>query len=112
MHATDLLQSLGVTPDDLEPASPEAPLSSTGAQRAAAQHPCLRCGQPATFASVLEIPGAGRRWIDRCGPCFLATTPQRAGPPIPLEETLAVLRDAALEAGVQLHVMLEDERHG
>jgi hypothetical protein len=106
MHATDLLQSLGVTPDDLELARP---LGSSGPQHVATQHRCLRCGRPATLASVLEVPGAGRRWVDRCGPCFLETSPPPAGPPPSLEETLADLRAAAAEAGVALTVAVDGE---
>ncbi|MFF4346841.1 hypothetical protein [Streptomyces sp. NPDC001530] len=40
-------------------------------------------------------------------PCVLATTPC-GGPPVPLADTVAVLRDAAHEAGVRLAVVTDD----
>lgn len=110
MDTPDLLQLLDVDPASLEQAPPGAPIGSSGTRRLAEHHPCLRCGKPATAAGVLEVPGRGLCWIDRCTPCLVATTPRASGPPTPLEDTLAALREAALEARVRLHVMLERER--
>lgn len=115
MDVPDLLQSLNVDPADLEPAPPAAPLRSSGTRRLEERHPCLRCGRPATVASVIDVPGRGRCWIDRCTACLVATV-DRGGPPVPLTETLAVLRDASREAGVRLTVVVgdscEDGRRG
>jgi hypothetical protein len=112
MYSPDLLHLLGVTVDDLEHAPPEAPLGSSGKRRLAEGHDCLQCGRPATTAGVVDVPGLGRFWIDRCTPCMVATTSSCGRPAAPIEEVLAVLRDAALEARVPLRVMLEDDRHG
>ncbi|MFD6490706.1 hypothetical protein [Streptomyces sp. NPDC060188] len=112
MHSSDLLHLLGVTVDDLEHAPPEAPIGSSGKRRLAEGHRCLRCGRPATVAGVLDIPGRGRLWVDRCTPCMVATTSRSDRQPAPLEDVLAILRDAALEARVPLRVILEDGHHG
>lgn len=112
MDSPDLLHLLNVTPDDLEQAPHRAPLGSSGKQRLAEDHACLRCGRPATVAGVIDIPGRGGFWVDRCTPCMVATTSRSDKPPAPLEEVLVVLRDAALEANVRLLVLLEDGQHG
>ncbi|MFG3170532.1 hypothetical protein [Streptomyces sp. NPDC048200] len=101
-----------MTVDDLEQAPPDAPLGSSGKWRLAEAHDCLQCGGRATVAGVVAVPGRGRFWIDRCTPCMVATTSSCGRPAAPLEEVLAALRDAALEARVPLHVMTEDDRHG
>lgn len=101
----DLLQDLGVDPADLAPA-PDRPVPEcvyTG--RLDARHPCVRCGAPATVAGIAET-SLGRHWVDRCMPCLVATTP-RGGPPGPLEDTLAVLREAAATAGVALIIVTD-----
>ncbi|MFJ7963106.1 hypothetical protein [Streptomyces sp. NPDC096324] len=108
MDSPDLLELLGIDPADLEPAPPNASYRSSS--HLTEQHACLRCGRPATLAGVIDVPTLGSRWIDRCGPCFVATSSRPSGTAAPLEDTLAVLRDAALEAGVRLHVMIEDDR--
>jgi hypothetical protein len=47
-------------------------------------------------------------------PCLVATMKAKRsdGPPVPLEETLAVLRDAAREVGVNLMVLIDGDRQG
>ncbi|WP_406428716.1 hypothetical protein [Streptomyces sp. NBC_01589] len=97
MTDADLLRSLGVDPSQLDPAPPWAPRA--GAERLDGSHRCALCGKLARATVGVDTPGHGRRWLDRCMPCFIATTP-RGGPREPLADTLAVLREAALEAGV------------
>lgn len=105
MTDADLLRSLGIDPSQLDPAPPWTPRA--GAERLNGSRPCARCGQPATATGVVDAPGYGRRWLDRCTPCLIATTP-RGGPRGPLAETVAVLQEAAREAGVAL-TMRTDE---
>jgi hypothetical protein len=102
MGDADLLRSLGVDPALLDPAPPWAPRA--GAERLDGNHPCVRCGKPARATGVVDVPGYGRRWLDRCMPCLIATTP-RGGPRAPLAETVNVLREAAREAGVALTIV-------
>ncbi|MFF1301077.1 hypothetical protein [Streptomyces sp. NPDC058296] len=101
MTDADLLRSLGIDPSQLDAAPPWAPRA--GAERLDGSRPCARCGEPARATGVVDVPGHGRRWLDRCMPCLIATTP-RGGPRGPLEDTVAVLRDAAREAGVALTI--------
>ncbi|WP_030917219.1 hypothetical protein [Streptomyces sp. NRRL B-24720] len=106
MDDADLLRSLGVDPSTLDPA-PAAPWRIAGAERLDGRHPCVRCGKPATLVGIVDLPGYGRRWLDRCMPCLLATTP-RGKPQAPLADTLAVLREAAREAGVELTIVADE----
>ncbi|WP_406338297.1 hypothetical protein OG987_13435 [Streptomyces sp. NBC_01620] len=103
MNATDLLRSLGIDPAQLDPAPPWAPRA--GAERLDGNHPCVRCGEPARATGIVESLGHGRRWLDRCMPCLIATTPRGDGPRAPLADTLTVLREAAREAGVDLTIV-------
>lgn len=105
----DLLRVLNVDPKALDPAPPPTPCGSASIARLDARHPCVRCGQPSTVAGVVDVPGLGRRWLDRCTPCLIATTP-RGGPAAPLTDILAVLRDAAREVGVSLAIVTDGER--
>jgi hypothetical protein len=105
MDDADLLPSLGIDPSQLDPAPPWAP--HAGAERLDGNHPCMRCGEPARATGVVDVPGHGRRWLDRCMPCLIATTP-RGGPRGPLEGTVAVLREAAREAGVALTIATDE----
>lgn len=57
----------------------------------------MSCGQPARATRIVDIPGYGHRWVDKCREHFLAVA-KRGGPKMPSEETLAV-RDAARAAG-------------
>lgn len=107
MEDADLLRSLGVDPGRLDPAPLWTACGSASIERLDARHPCVRCGQPSTVAGVVDAPGFGRRWVDRCMPCLIATTSR--GPVAPLADTLAVLRDAAREAGASLTIVTDGE---
>ncbi|MCX5317992.1 hypothetical protein [Streptomyces sp. NBC_00154] len=107
MNDADLLRVLGVDPSELAPAPPWMPRQLASVNRLDGSLPCVRCGEPARATGVVDAPGHGRRWLDRCMPCLLATTP-RGGPPGPLEDTLAVLRQAAQQAGVDLTIVTDE----
>jgi hypothetical protein len=107
MDNADLLQSLDIDPAQLDPAPPWAPRQSAGIERLDGKHPCVRCGQPARVTGVVEVPGHGRRWLDRCMPCLIATTP-RGGPRAPLVETVNVVREAAREAGAAVTIVTDE----
>ncbi|MFE7794513.1 hypothetical protein [Streptomyces sp. NPDC057460] len=107
MTDADLLRSFGVDPSQLDPAPPWVPRQSAGAERLDGSHPCVRCGEPARATVGVAAPGHGRRWLDRCMPCLIATTPS-GGPRAPLADMLAVLRQAAHEAGVDLTVVADE----
>lgn len=107
MDDAGLLRSLGVDPSQLDPAPPWAPRQSAGVERLDGTHPCVRCGEPARATGVVEVPGYGRRWLDRCMPCLIATIP-RGGARAPLVETVNVLREAAREAGVALTIVTDE----
>ncbi|MGW2113233.1 hypothetical protein [Streptomyces sp. NPDC001948] len=81
MSDSDLLRAFQVDPATLDPAPPWTPRWDAGIERLAGRHPCLGCGQSATAAGAVEVPGYGRRWVDRCMPCLVATTPR--GPQAP-----------------------------
>jgi hypothetical protein len=105
MTDTDLLRSLAVDPAQLDPAPPWAPRA--GAERLDGSHPCVCCGEPARATGVVDVPGYGRRWLDRCMPCLIATA-SRGVPRAPLADTLAVLQGAAHEAGVALTIVTDE----
>ncbi|WP_330245253.1 hypothetical protein OHA33_18865 [Streptomyces sp. NBC_00562] len=106
MTGADLLRSLGVDPSQLDPAPPWAPRA--GAERLDGSHPCALCGKPARATAGVDTPGHGRRWLDRCMPCLIATAPRGGGPRAPLTDTLTVLREAAREAGVDLAIVADE----
>ncbi|MET8420546.1 hypothetical protein ACWD7C_01035 [Streptomyces sp. NPDC005134] len=107
MTDADLLRSLGIHPSQLDPTPPWAPRQSAGAERLDGNHPCVGCGQPARATGVVTVPGSGPRWLDRCMPCLIATTP-RGGPRAPLADTLAVLRETAREAGATVTIRTDE----
>ncbi|MFE7398870.1 hypothetical protein [Streptomyces sp. NPDC057557] len=107
MDDADLLRSLDVDPAQLDPAPPPAERRAAGAERLKGSHPCARCGKPARATGVVDTPGHGRRWLDRCMPCLIVTTP-RGGPRAPLTAMLAMLREAAQEAGVDLSIVTDE----
>jgi hypothetical protein len=108
MDDDDILEQLGVDPARLEPAPPGLPAVLPPRERQDRyERPCAACGQPARTTRVIDLPGHGPRWLDRCRDCFLATVPRGSGQPAPLEETLAVLAEAAREAGVTLTVITD-----
>lgn len=108
MEDADLRRSLGMDPGVLDSAPPWTPCGSASIERLCARYPCVRCGQPSTVAGVVDSPGLGRRWVDRCMPCLVATTP-RGGPTGPLADTLDVVRDAAREAGATLTIVTDGQ---
>ncbi|WP_329162750.1 hypothetical protein OHB49_23565 [Streptomyces sp. NBC_01717] len=105
MADADLLRSLGVDPSQLDPAPPWAPRAGT--ERLDGSHPCALCGKPARATVGVDTPGHGRRWLDRCMPCLIATTP-RGGPRARLTDTLAVLRETAREAGATVTIRTDE----
>jgi hypothetical protein len=107
MGDADLLRSLGVDPAQLDPAPPWAERQAASAERLKGGHRCVRCGEPARATGVVDVPGYGRRWLDRCMPCLIATTP-RGCPRAPLADTVAVLREAAREAGVAVTIVTDE----
>nr|WTB35097.1 hypothetical protein OG781_41640 [Streptomyces sp. NBC_00830] len=106
MNDADLLRSLGVDPSQLDPAPPWALRQSAATERLDGSHPCALCGKPARATVGVDTPGHGRRWLDRCMPCLIATTTS-GGPRAPLVDTLAVLREVAREAGVDLTIVAD-----
>ncbi|MEK0101253.1 hypothetical protein WDA79_22595 [Streptomyces sp. A475] len=83
---------------------PHAPSPPARAEEAFARvgrtaKPCVACGQPATATRIVDIPDAGPRWIDTCTPHMIAST-KAAGTSAPESETLATLRAAVRQAGV------------
>ncbi|MEU8829303.1 hypothetical protein [Streptomyces sp900116325] len=107
MGDADLLRFLGLDPAQLDPAPAWEPRQAASVKRLDGTHPCVRCGQPARATGAIDIPGHGRRWLDRCMPCLIATTP-RGSSRAPLADTLAVLREAAREAGVALTIVTDE----
>lgn len=102
----ELLLSLDIDPATLDPAPLPASRCDFPTKRLTARHPCVRCGQPSSAAGIVSTPDHGRRWLDRCMPCLIATTP-RGGPSVPLADVLVVLQDAAAEAGVTLRIITD-----
>jgi hypothetical protein len=103
----DLLLVLGVAPATLDP----APDRRRGPDRVGLSPvPCSTCGQPACFTRVVDVPGRGLCWLDRCRPCFLATVAlQSSRVPSITGGILADLRAAAAEARVPLTVLIDGE---
>ncbi|MET7538249.1 hypothetical protein [Streptomyces sp. NPDC005507] len=62
--------------------------------------------RPARSTRIIDTPDHGRRWLDLCRDCMLATADhgRRA---VPLADTLAVLRAAAEEASVPVRVFVD-----
>ncbi|RAJ42580.1 hypothetical protein K388_07486, partial [Streptomyces sp. KhCrAH-43] len=73
MADANLLRTLGVAPSALDPAPPWTACGTAAFARLAERHPCIRCGATATVASAVEDPDLGRRWLDRCTACLVAT---------------------------------------
>ncbi|MFF1401030.1 hypothetical protein ACFVZD_45880 [Streptomyces sp. NPDC058287] len=107
MNVTDLLRSLALDPADLKPAPARAASAQEACERLGPDPvPCVVCGTPARSTRVIVTPEDGRRWLDLCRGCMLATV-DRGRPTMPLADTMAaVLREAAREAGVALTVLV------
>ncbi|MGD1219406.1 hypothetical protein AB9Q10_13345 [Streptomyces krungchingensis] len=100
---------MGIDLSCLDPAPPD-PVRMPGARERIGRNPklCVACGQPARSTCILDVPGVGPRWQDRCRACFLARVnlePSRV--PVTLEGILADLREGALEAGVRLSIVTD-----
>ncbi|MGV9351578.1 hypothetical protein ACWDSD_44185 [Streptomyces spiralis] len=100
MAIDDVLHRLGVDPADLAPAPARHVHREAAARIGRTPNPCAGCGEPARTTGIIDVPGYGRRWLDRCRACFLATIdlePSRV--PGTVDEIVADLRAAAAEAG-------------
>ncbi|MFD7204378.1 hypothetical protein [Streptomyces sp. NPDC059893] len=107
MNVTDLLLRLGLDPADLKPAPTRAATAQDAAERLGPEPlPCASCGTPARSTRIIDTPNHGRRWLDLCRDCMLAIADRRR-PTMPLAATLAVLREAAEEAGVTVRVLVD-----
>ncbi|MFG2660113.1 hypothetical protein [Streptomyces sp. NPDC048425] len=73
---------------------------------AASSSSARACGDPARSTRIITTSDHGRRWLDLCRDCMLATK-ERGRPAVPLADTLAVLRAAAEEAGVTVRVLVD-----
>lgn len=108
MTDADLLLFLDLDPARLEPAPPWTPSGRAGIERLQGRHPCLRCGRPSTVAGAIELAGHGRRWVDRCMSCLIATTPRSgARERAPLEDVLAAVTEAARETGATITIVTD-----
>ncbi|MFG2564696.1 hypothetical protein ACGFR6_04565 [Streptomyces sp. NPDC048567] len=106
MTSANVLRILGVAPCALDPAPPWTPCGTAHVARLAERHPCIRCGATATVAGVVEDSDFGRRWLDRCTACLVATTPRGPGPRPPVENLLApAVRAAPGEIGEAVTVV-------
>jgi hypothetical protein len=109
MDDADLLRLLDIDPADLDPAPPWAPYRGTGAERIDGSRPCAGCGEPARSTRLVDVPGAGRRWLDTCRDHMLAAArlrPSRMPPTV--ERIAADLHTAARKAAVDLTVVTDD----
>ncbi|MFD7774292.1 hypothetical protein [Streptomyces sp. NPDC059753] len=110
MNVTDLLRSLALDPADLKPAPHREATAQDAAERLGPEPlPCVACGTPARSTRIIDTPSHGRRWLDLCRDCMLATADPRR-PTVPLAATLAVLREAAEEAGVTVRALVNPPR--
>jgi hypothetical protein len=108
VNVTDLLRSLALDPADLKPAPARAATAQEARERLGPDPvPCVACGTPVRSTRIIVTPEHGRRWLDLCRECMLATV-DRGRPTMPLADTMAVLREAAREAGVALTVLVDE----
>ncbi|MCX5435558.1 hypothetical protein [Streptomyces sp. NBC_00063] len=107
MNVPDLLRSLALDPADLKPAPRRPANAQDAAERLGPEPlPCAACGTPARSTRIVDTLSHGRRWLDLCRDCMLATA-DRTRPTAPIAATLDVLRDAAEEAGVTARVLVD-----
>ncbi|MGV9350995.1 hypothetical protein ACWDSD_40980 [Streptomyces spiralis] len=110
MTIDDVLHGLGVDPADLTPALARHVHRDAATRIGRSPCPCAGCGGPARATGIIDVPGYGRRWLDRCRDCLVATIdlePSRV--PGTVDGIVADLCAAAVEAGVQLTVVIEEE---
>lgn len=106
MTDADLLLHLGIDPTALDPAPAHGRATAGPARVGRSPAPCTLCGAPARFTRVVDVPGRGPCWLDRCRACFLATVGiQSSGMPATVDGIVADLRAAAVDAGVALTVV-------
>lgn len=107
MDDAQLLAFLDVDPAALKPAPPPHPRPPELWDRIGLDPVCCSvCDNPAWSTRIIDVPSLGYRWLDRCRDhvmAEIAARPKR--PPVPVGETLAVLREAAEECGLQVRVI-------
>ncbi|MFE9432831.1 hypothetical protein [Streptomyces sp. NPDC006640] len=103
MDDADLLRSLAVDPAALDPAP--AVLYTADARRRFGR-PCSTCGATATSTGTVDLPH-GVFWLDSCRDHMLQGFRLRAGRQPATDDAFAVLREAAIEAGVALTVITD-----
>ncbi|RFC75513.1 hypothetical protein [Streptomyces sp. AcE210] len=100
MNVTDLLRSLALDPANLKPAPHRHATAQDAAERLGPEPlRCAACGASARSTRIIDTAHHGRRWLDLCRDCMLATVDRRR-PAVPLPATLAALRDAVRQAGI------------
>ncbi|WP_406337356.1 hypothetical protein [Streptomyces sp. NBC_00649] len=110
MNVTDLLRSLALDPADLKPTPHRQATAQDAAERLGPDPlPCAACGTPARSTRIIDTPSHGRRWLELCRDCMLATADRRR-PTEPLAATLEVLRDAAEQVGVTVRVLVDSPK--
>ncbi|MCX4993417.1 hypothetical protein [Streptomyces sp. NBC_00568] len=110
MTDADLLLRLGVDSATLDPAPAHHRGTAGPARVGLSPVACTLCAAPARFTRVVDVPGSGPCWLDRCCPCYLATVgmqPSRV--PATVDGIVADLRAAAVDAGVALTVLADRE---
>lgn len=108
MDDAEMLRALGVDPAALDP----APARMRGHLEERVGLPCVACPAPADYPTIVDVPGFGRRWVDCCRAHFLAVMKRPAtGPPRPLEELLAEVRQVAAEVGVPRRIVIDGDVH-
>lgn len=106
MDDTALLAFLGVKPTALPPAPDKPSREEKLARLEPAPAGCVACDAPAWVTRTVAT-SEGRRWLDLCRPHCLAASAERCKqlPDAPVEDTLAVLREAAEGAGLRMRVI-------
>lgn len=75
MQVNDMLRILNVDSTQLPPAlRPPVRAEEAFARVGRTAQPCVSCGQPATATRIVDVSGAGPRWIDTCTPHMIAST--------------------------------------
>lgn len=107
MDDAAMLRFLAVDPADLKPAPPPSPRPPELWDRIGLNPvPCSACGNPAWTTRIIAAAGLGHRWLDQCrdhAMAVIAARPKR--PPVPVEEALSVLQQAAEETGLRMRVI-------
>lgn len=76
MDLDSILRALSIDPANLEPAPAWKFIPTREAMHRIGPPtplPCSSCGAPARATLIIDVPGHGTRWLDRCRDCFLAT---------------------------------------